>query len=566
MSDLSFSVVCIMRNEAKVLPKLGASLKEFLKRGGVWIAVDTGSTDKSVEVAKSLGAVVYEVGDKYRVKIDEALAQETNQRFLDVDNLEEAILKEGDSFFDFSSARNFAASKSPTAMVSMVDADEAYTKMDIDKIEEEIKKGADSFEYWFTFSHDAQGNELKKFIHSKFYNRDKIEWRGIIHELLFAKDGQHPPRIFLGEEHFKLSHFQNHETDRGGYLKGLALDCFQHPDQDRQSHYFARELFYCNRPYAAMKEFKRHIEMNKWLPERAQSMLFIGDCYQKIGKIDEAIIWWHKAFSLDSTRRSALMRLAQYYFQINDFAHCAAYSAAALEIPFREGYYMEDMNDYRDRPHYFLYWAKWWLGDRDGSKYHFDKALAYNPYFPKYLEDSKFYYPDYPDSRVSGWMTFPECRWLYETAKTMGSVVEVGSWKGRSTHALLSGCLGPVTAIDHFMGSNGGDLTLELAKQEDVAATFRNNVGSFPNLNLVEKSSQDAAELLKDEKFDMVFIDAEHTYSGLKKDIELWKGKAKKVLCGHDYCPAWPGVMRAVDEALGKPDKVVESIWIKYIV
>jgi hypothetical protein len=64
---------------------------------------------------------------------------------------------------------------------------------------------------------------------------------------------------------------------------------------------------------------------------------------------------------------------------------------------------------------------------------------------------------------------------------------------------------------------------------------------------------------------DMVFIDAGHTYEEVKSDIEVWQPVANKVICGHDYCDAWPGVVKAVDEAFGKPDKVVGTIWVKYI-
>jgi glycosyltransferase involved in cell wall biosynthesis len=100
---VNFSIVLIMRNEAKVLPKLGASVREFLARGGKVIAVDTGSKDDSVEVAKKLGFEVHEVGEKYKLKIDESLAEEINKKFI-VDG-EEPVVKTGDTFFDFSSAR-----------------------------------------------------------------------------------------------------------------------------------------------------------------------------------------------------------------------------------------------------------------------------------------------------------------------------------------------------------------------------------------------------------------------------------------------------------------------------
>ena len=67
-------------------------------------------------------------------------------------------------------------------------------------------------------------------------------------------------------------------------------------------------------------------------------------------------------------------------------------------------------------------------------------------------------------------------------------------------------------------------------------------------------TSEEAHEQLKDRKWDMIFIDALHTYEGVKKDIELWKDNATVILSGHDYTPGWPGVVKAVDESVGKPD------------
>ena len=43
-----------------------------------------------------------------------------------------------------------------------------------------------------------------------------------------------------------------------------------------------------------------------------------------------------------------------------------------------------------------------------------------------------------------------ELEWLYKAAKRMKSIVEIGSWQGRSTYVLLSGCQGPVMAVDKW--------------------------------------------------------------------------------------------------------------------
>jgi len=143
-----------------------------------------------------------------------------------------------------------------------------------------IELGSDRFEYNFVYSHDEFGKEAIKFVHSKFYDRRKYHWEGIIHEVLQG-DGK---TTFITEDSLKLEHYQNPETNRNGYLTGLSLDCYFHPENDRNSHYFARELHWSGRYKSAIKEFDRHIEMNKWKEERGQSMIFKGDSHLMLRK------------------------------------------------------------------------------------------------------------------------------------------------------------------------------------------------------------------------------------------------------------------------------------------
>jgi len=139
----------------------------------------------------------------------------------------------------------------------------------------------------------------------------------------------------------------------------------------------------------------------------------------------------------------------------------------------------------------------------------------------------------YPGNNIEGWMSAAELAWLYETAKQMRSIVEVGSFKGRSTHALCSGCQGTVTAVDHFAPEHLGPIG------DRILEEFTANMRAFPRLKVIRAWSVDAAQQFEDSSIDMVFIDAHHTYT-----------------------PAWPGVIRAVDEQLG-PVYVHDTIWFQ---
>jgi hypothetical protein len=162
---------------------------------------------------------------------------------------------------------------------------------------------------------------------------------------------------------------------------------------------------------------------------------------------------------------------------------------------------------------------------------------------------------------IDGWMNEVELGWLYEQAQTMESVVEVGSWKGRSTKALLEGCKGTVYAIDHWQGSEGElDSTHKEVKDKDIYAEFMKNVGEYPNLKVMKMPSVEAAKQFENKSVDMVFLDGGHRYSEVKADIEAWLPKAKKLICGHDYNGT--SVQEAVTEKFSIPD-TADGIWIK---
>jgi len=380
---MNFSVVLIAKNEEKTLPRLLGSLKEFQEKGGEVLLLDTGSTDKTVEVATSFNCIVHEVGDKFVRVIENA--DEINAKF--VKENEEPIVQNGDKLFDYSSARNYIADFASNDMIATPDCDEVYTKLDLKKVNELIASGVEQLEYNFVFSHDQYGNEAVKFMHSKFYNRKKLKWVGIIHEVL---EGE-AKRQFVDESVIKLEHYQNHDTNRSGYLKGLALDCFENPENPRNSHYFGRELLWTGRPHSAIAELIRCIEIHWWAAEKASSAMYIGDAYGQLNLPEDQLLSYNQAIYYDGSLREPFIKLARFYQHNNNYPLTAAYAAAAMEIPW-QAYYANNMAHYTYEPHELLYWAKGWQGDIEAAKYHLNQALKYRPTDTNYLRDVRFYY------------------------------------------------------------------------------------------------------------------------------------------------------------------------------
>lgn len=89
---------------------------------------------------------------------------------------------------------------------------------------------------------------------------------------------------------------------------------------------------------------------------------------------------------------------------------------------------------------------------------------------------------------------------------------------------------------------------------------------------VMEMPSIEAASLIKDGSLDMVFLDADHSYEGVRDDIAAWLPKVKPGgwIGGHDIdnpAPAYDfsGVRRAVDEAFDSVELDENFTWFRRI-
>lgn len=165
---------------------------------------------------------------------------------------------------------------------------------------------------------------------------------------------------------------------------------------------------------------------------------------------------------------------------------------------------------------------------------------------------------------IPGWMSERELIWLAERARECERIVEFGSYLGRSTRALADNCIGKVWAVDPW----NGDYFAESGKLVNQVDSY----SAFPHFKvyLYDHIAADSVIPIRnfssnfklDEKVDMVFIDGDHRYFEVVKDInkaiELLKPNG--LLCGHDYgFDGWPGVRKAVDERFKVG--VEDTIW-----
>ncbi|MCE9562621.1 MAG: class I SAM-dependent methyltransferase [Planctomycetes bacterium] len=140
-------------------------------------------------------------------------------------------------------------------------------------------------------------------------------------------------------------------------------------------------------------------------------------------------------------------------------------------------------------------------------------------------------------------------REMLVTLPPLGRVAEVGCFRGVSTEvfALLAR---EVVAIDSWEGLDN----------RQAQTSFKTVADRYANITCVQARSPGAASQFPNGHFDLVYIDGDHSDESVRADLIAWipKVRAGGWLAGHDFSheSGTGGVIRAVNEVLGKPQRV----------
>lgn len=144
---------------------------------------------------------------------------------------------------------------------------------------------------------------------------------------------------------------------------------------------------------------------------------------------------------------------------------------------------------------------------------------------------------------------------LVEMVPNGGTIIELGVWKGRSLCSvadIIKRKNLTVYAVDTFEGTKDEEDVHADAKVADIKKVFEDNVNRYGfEVELYHMTTSEAAKKIK-EKFDLIFIDADHTFEGISEDLENWIPKCKGIIAGHDY--ELDGIRKAVKTAFPNVD------------
>lgn len=149
--------------------------------------------------------------------------------------------------------------------------------------------------------------------------------------------------------------------------------------------------------------------------------------------------------------------------------------------------------------------------------------------------------------------------------------VEIGSWKGKSSVFMAekikeSGKNIEFYVIDTFDGTENEHEDYDEIKNKNLYDVYLKNIEPLKSyIKTVKGSSLDVHAQFNNNSIDFLFIDGDHTYKGVRSDLENWftKVKAGGIIAGHDYTEPTCGVRMAVDQFfLFTGIQVDRSSWI----
>lgn len=292
---MKICVYAICKNEEKFIERWYESVKEA---DGIYV-LDTGSTDNSVKLLKSLGVVVrQEIISPWR--------------------------------FDIARNKSLEMIPDDFDICICLDLDEVLEKGWSKTIKSLWKDGLTRLRYVYNWSLDKNNQPIISFYGEKIHKRKGFTWVNPVHEILKYKGEEK----YLYTDKVIVNHYPDSKKSRSSYLPLLELAVKEDPRNDRNMHYLGREYMYYGKYEEAISTLERHLSLESatWKDERCASMRFIARCYMKLNRPREAIMWSNLAIKESPYLRDAYMEKALITYELKKFKETEKLCREALKI------------------------------------------------------------------------------------------------------------------------------------------------------------------------------------------------------------------------------------------
>lgn len=321
--SLKICVYAISKNEEMFVERFCNSAKD----ADLILIADTGSTDRTTDLAEQCGAQVANICI-------------TPWRFDDSRNAALALIP-----------------RDIDVCVSL-DLDEELQPGWREEIERVWTDGTTRLRYGFDW---GAGIVFK---YEKIHARHGYRWTHPCHEY---------PIPYLIDERYAdtdmlmVVHKPDNTKSRGQYLHLLEMSVQEDPNDPRNAFYYARELSFHGQWERSIEECHRYLALPgaNWPNERCYAYRVISRCHDELGNWDAAMSAARQAVIEAPYTREPWCEVAKLAYKRHQWPECYGAAMSALAIEHREWVYTVDPAVWGSLPHDYASIAAWHLGLKD---------------------------------------------------------------------------------------------------------------------------------------------------------------------------------------------------------
>ena len=347
---MKICVYAISKNEEMFVERFCNSAKD----ADLILIADTGSTDRTVDLAEQCGAEVQHICI-------------TPWRF---DKARDAALALIPRDYD---------------VCISLDLDEVLEPGWREEIERVWKADTTRLRYKFDW-----GSGIT-FYYEKIHARHGYHWHHPCHE--YPRPDARIAEVYAHTDKLLVTHHPDPTKSRGQYLDLLELSVKEDAACPRNAFYYARELTFHRRWIDAIVALNKYLEnpQANWPNERCYAMRLLGQAYERLNDTQGAQHWLLKATAEAPNTREPWVELSDLARRMNNWQLSYDCAVNALAVKDKALVYTMDPIVWGAKPHDLLALSAYHLGRYDEAIEHGTIACELEPTDERLSNNLKFY-------------------------------------------------------------------------------------------------------------------------------------------------------------------------------
>ncbi len=350
----TISLCMIVKNEEMHIARCLDSMADLVDE---IIIVDTGSTDRTVEIVSDYTDKVYSYSWKD----------------------------------DFADARNASFSRAVMDYCMWMDADDILEASERDKflqLKQTLSADVDIVMMKYHTSFDEAGRPSFSYFRERWIrNCAKYRWTGAVHEVI-PPDG----RVVYSDIAVCHKKVGAGDPDRNLkiYQKMIAAGKYLEP---RQQYYYGRGLYYHRQYREAISVFEEFLlSAEGWIENKIEACSVCADCYYRLGEEQAALSTLLRSLGFDLPRAELCCEIGKYFLEHGNFHNAIFWYETALNTPKKEhsdGFILPDCYDYVPFLQLCVCYDR--MGERQKAKEYNERAGSCKPYSQAYLYNKRYF-------------------------------------------------------------------------------------------------------------------------------------------------------------------------------